>query len=148
MLTTVPSEPVGRIVTNLTIINRLDEADAARGRLAPGEVRSVTLDEVLVDTGATTLCLPADVIAALGLAPLREVDSATAGGLGRARLFQDAKIALLGRESTSECLELPVGATPLLGVIPLEALGIEIDLQRQQLRLLPDRSKDTYFTVM
>jgi predicted aspartyl protease len=37
-------------------------------------VRSVTLKNVLVDTGATTLCLPKDVIEQLGLKLLKEVD--------------------------------------------------------------------------
>jgi hypothetical protein len=50
---------------------------------------------------------------------------------------------LLGRAGTFECLELPGGKTPLIGVIPLEALGIEVDLRNQQLRLLPDTSSDT-----
>ena len=111
-------------------------------------VRSVTLEDALVDTGATTLCLPADIIAQLGLELLRDVDVSTAHGVSRARIFQDARITLLGREGTFECLELPGGKTALIGVIPLEALGIEVDLRNQQLRLLPDTSSDTYYTIL
>jgi len=33
-------------------------------------------------------------------------------------------------------------------VIPLEALGIELDLHNQRLRLLPEGPNDTYFTVL
>ena len=69
----------------------------------------MTLENVLVDTGATTLCLPADVIDTLGLSLLKEVDVATAMGTGRARIFQDAKMMLCDREGTFECLELPGG---------------------------------------
>ena len=65
--------PMGKIVTTLTVTNRLDQARLAAGEITPDQVRSVSLDNVLVDSGATTLCLPADVIAQLGLALRREV---------------------------------------------------------------------------
>ncbi|PZO53366.1 MAG: aspartyl protease, partial [Phormidesmis priestleyi] len=103
---------------------------------------------VLIDTGATTLCLPAKVIEKLGLELLREVDVATANGFSKARVFQDAKISLCGREGTFECLELPGGQSPLLGVIPLEFLGIESDLRNQTLKVLPDHSANTYLTIL
>jgi clan AA aspartic protease len=141
-------ETMGKIVTTLVITNRLDEGLASRGSISKLEVRSVELDNVLVDTGATTLCLPADVIKCLGLELLREVDVETAVGISKARIFQDAKIALLGREGTFECLELPGGRSPLLGVIPLEALGIELDLQKQSLKILPISPTQTYLTIL
>lgn len=139
---------VGKILTRLTITNRADEITAARGYVPADQIRSVTLENVLVDTGATMLCLPAKVIAQLGLELLKEVDVGTATGIGKARIFQDAKISLLGREGTFECLELPGGQDPLLGVIPLEALGIELDLQNQQLVLLPISPTQTYLTIL
>ncbi|MEX0270706.1 aspartyl protease family protein [Leptolyngbyaceae cyanobacterium UHCC 1019] len=106
------------------------------------------MQKVLVDTGATTLCLPKDAIAQLGLDLLKEVDVSTATGLSTARMFQDAKISLCGREGTFECLELPGGRNPLIGVIPLEALGLELDLQNQALKVLPSESFDTYLTIL
>jgi len=147
-VTSISSEPMGKVLTRLTITNRADEIRAASGVIPADAVRSVTLENVLVDTGATTLCLPQEEIARLGLDLLREVDVSTAQGLGRARLFQDAKISLLGRTGTFECLELPAGTPPLIGVIPLEALGIEPDLRNQRLRLLPESGSDTYLTAL
>jgi len=52
-----------------------------------------------------------------------------------------------GREGTFDCLELPEGVDPLLGVIPQEQLGLEPDLQNQQLRLLPATPKDSYISL-
>jgi clan AA aspartic protease len=144
----IVQEPMGKIVTALTITNRADEILTKRGAIAQNEIRSVTLDNVLVDTGATTLCLPAKVIESLGLEILRTVDVETATGISQARIFQDAKISLLGREGTFECLELPGSQSPLLGVIPLEALGIELDLQKQTLRILPISPTQTYLTIL
>lgn len=138
---------MGKILTRLTVINHADEIRAASGIIPVDAVRSVTLDHALVDTGATTLCLPPEIIARLGLDLLKEVGVSTAHGIGRARIFQDARISLLGREGTFECLELPGGTDALIGVIPLEALGIELDLRKQQLRLLPDTTAETYYTA-
>lgn len=141
------TEQMGRIITTLIITNRLDQGLAERG-LMPGEdVRTITLENVLVDTGATTLCLPANVIARLGLTLLKEVDVATATGFSKARIFEDAKITLGEREGTFECLELPGGTEPLLGVIPLEALGIELDLQNQKLIVLPISPNASYLRI-
>jgi clan AA aspartic protease len=138
---------MGRIMTTLVVTNRLDQGLAERNVIPVDEIRSVTLKDVLVDTGATTLCLPADVISQLGLSLLKEVDVATATGFGKARIFQDAKISLCGREGTFECLELPGGTDPLLGVIPLEALGIELDLQNQTLKVLPISPNASYLRI-
>ncbi len=147
MLST-PNNSMGKITTTLVITNRLDQGLATREVIPTDSVRSVTLDNVLVDTGATTLCLPSRVIAQLGLELLKEVDVETANGIGKARIFQDAKVSLLGREGTFECLEIPGGGAPLLGVIPLEALGIELDLKNQRLNLLPISPTETYLTIL
>jgi clan AA aspartic protease len=144
----IVQEPMGRIITTLVITNRVDEALSERGFVPKDEVRSVTLNNVLIDTGATTLCLPADIIDQLGLEILKTVEVETATGISQARIFQDAKISILGREGTFECLELPGGQSPLLGVIPLEALGIELDLQNQVLKVLPISPTQTYLTIM
>ncbi|WP_369831792.1 aspartyl protease family protein [Chlorogloea sp. CCALA 695] len=141
------TEQMGRIITTLVITNRLDQGLAERGLIPVDDVRTITLENVLVDTGATTLCLPANVIAKLGLTLLKEVDVATATGFSKARIFEDAKITLGEREGTFECLELPGGTEPLLGVIPLEALGIELDLQNQKLIVLPISPNASYLRI-
>jgi clan AA aspartic protease len=136
---------MGKVTTTLTITNRADEVLAARGILPADEVRRVTLNEVLVDTGATVLCLPATVIQQLGLDPLKQVLTSTAAGYQHATVYQDAKVSLQGREGVFQALELPGGENPLLGVIPMEELGVEIDLQKQELRLLPMEVGNTYY---
>ena len=139
---------MGKVLTSLLITNRADQILAARGVISDDQVRSISIEDVLVDTGATTLCLPATLIAELGLELLKEVDVATANGISKARIFQDAKLNLCGREGTFECLELPGGSSALIGVIPLESLGLEPDLKNQKLKVLPSESADTYLTIM
>jgi len=142
------STPMGKFFTTLTIVNRADQILAEAGVIPEEKIRSITLSNVLVDTGATTLCLPADAIAKLGLKILKEVDVATAMGIGKARIFQDAKVSMFEREGTFECLELPGGGDALLGVIPLESLGLEIDIQNQTLKPLPISPTETYLTIL
>lgn len=138
---------LGKVTTPLTVTNYADQIEARRGHRQADAVRSVVLDDVIVDTGATTLALPADVIARLGLELREEVAILTVAGPGRPGLYRDAALTLLGRDGTFDCLELPVGTRPLLGVVPLEALGLEPDLRNQRLRRLPREPGDTYFSV-
>jgi len=139
---------MGKVLVEVTVTNRADQILAERGVIPEDEIRSIVLQDVLVDTGATTLCLPSEFIARLGLSLLKEVDVATAQGISKARIFQDAGLSLCGREGTFECLELPGGRDPLIGVIPLEALGLEPDLHNQTLKVLPSESVDTYLTIL
>ncbi len=142
------NETMGKVFTTITITNRADQILAENDVIPSEQIRSVTLRNVLVDTGATTLCLSAATIARLGLSLLREVNVATAMGMGTARIFRDATLLIQGREGTFDCLELPGGGDALIGVIPLEALGLEPDLRNQTLRVLPDRTEDTYLTIL
>jgi predicted aspartyl protease len=145
---TPQNQTMGKVLTTLTVINRADQIRAEDGSIMPEQIRSVTLRDVLVDTGATTLCLPPNVITKLGLSLLKEVDVSTAMGIGKARIFRDATMQLCGREGTFECLELPGGRDALIGVIPLEAMGLEPDLRNQTLKILPTESADTYLTIL
>ncbi len=129
---------MGHVYASITIRNRGDEVLVERGQLPADQVRAITLDRVLVDTGATMLCLPASIIEKLGLTLLKESPVRTADGPRFRRVFQDAKLIVEGRVDTFQCLELPNDAPPLLGVLPLEDLGIEPDIVNHKLRLLPE----------
>lgn len=79
---------MGKVYTAMTVTNRADQILAKNGMISPDAVRSITIKNVLVDTGATTLCLPGSVIAQLGLELAREVVVETALGTGTARIFK------------------------------------------------------------
>jgi clan AA aspartic protease len=134
-----------RVGVSVVVTNRGDAIAADEGRLEAARVRSVTLSDVMVDTGATTLCLPADIVRQLGLRLLEEIDVTTATGRSRLRVFQDATITVLGQRDTFSCVELPEGSPPLLGVVPLERLGLEPDLVNETLRRVPS---DRHFFVI
>ncbi|MFN0120303.1 MAG: aspartyl protease family protein [Blastocatellia bacterium] len=144
----INGEGMGKILTTITVTNHADEILAAAGVINRAQIRSLTILDVLIDTGPTTLCLAPDLIRQLGLKPVRAVPVSTARGVAETHIYEDAKISLLGREGTFECLELPGGTQPLLGVIPMESMGIEPDLRTQSLRLLPLENNNTYLTIM
>ena len=140
---------MGHVFANITIRNRGDEVLAERGLVGSEQVRMVTLERVLVDTGATTLALPASMIAELGLTSVRSVPVKTANGTVQSRVFRDASLTVEGRVGAFECLELSDDAQPLLGVLPLEALGIEPDIINHTLRLLPEEpGGETHYLLM
>jgi predicted aspartyl protease len=58
---------MGRVTATITVTNHIDEILGERGFIPAEQIRSITIDNVLVDTGATRLCLPADIISQLGL---------------------------------------------------------------------------------
>ncbi|CAN5591168.1 hypothetical protein BH23CYA1_BH23CYA1_05180 [soil metagenome] len=143
-----PNSKMGKIVVTLTITNSVDRELAERGFISADEIRSCTVNNALVDTGATRICLPADIIQQLGLKQTATIEAQIATGTTSVNVYKGLELNVEGREGTYNCVELPVGQTPLLGLIPLEDLGLEPDRQNQRLRHLPTTGKNTYLTIL
>lgn len=144
VLPNLQGKQMGQVITTLTVTNRIDQVLHQRGFIPSEEVRAMTLDNVVVDTGATMLCLPAHVISQLGLIQQGETNVETSAGVKKARIFRDVDLSVEGRQGTFDCLELTELKYALLGVIPLQQLGLEPDLQNHRLRVLPMNSQQTY----
>ncbi len=143
-----PDRLMGQVIVTLNVTNQIDIILAERGFISSEEIRSVTLTNVLVDTGATLLCLPSSVISQLGLVQRGEASVQTSAGLQKGRIFQNAELSIEGRQSTFDCLELTEVPYALLGVLPMQRLGLEPDLTNHKLRLLPMNSEQSYLTVL
>lgn len=139
---------MGKIHTKLTVINNIDEFRFDEGIITSDQIRSLQIEDVLIDTGATTLALPSKYIKQLGLKFMKTVAVSTASGISERKIYQNVKVKLLERETICECIELPDDAMPLLGVIPLESMGVELNLQTQKLKFLPYDLLSTYITVI
>ena len=147
-MTALAPPTMGKVTTTITVTNLVDQILAERGLIDPDQVRSLTLDHVLVDTGATRLCLPANVIQSLGLVADGEIEVKTAVGPRRVRVFRRLTLNIEGREGEFSCIELPDDGEPLVGLFPLEDLALEPDLKHQRVRLLPLEGEETYHTVL
>lgn len=84
--------------------------------------------EALVDTGATLLALPANLIKNLSLRKMRAVPVRYANNQIESRdLYTAVTLEILGRSATFDVLELPEGSQSLIGQIPLEALDLVVN---------------------
>ncbi len=117
---------MGKVMTQLKLTNAGDEGLVRAGLLAPDQVRRLEI-EALVDTGATRLVLPADVVAFLGLPQIdRWAVRLADGTVRKIPVVGDIKIDLLGRWMHCDALVTPAGTTPLIGQIPLEGLDLVV----------------------
>ncbi|WP_375514153.1 hypothetical protein [uncultured Nostoc sp.] len=73
-MTNSKTEKMGKLTTTITITNQIDQTLPERGFIPTEQIRSITLHNVLVDTGATRLYLPKNIILDLGLPLQGEVD--------------------------------------------------------------------------
>ena len=124
-------------MTKLTLENLVDVENAATGLLDPAKIRRVVLD-ALVDTGATTLVIPADAAAALGVREVRRKAALLADGtVVDWAVVAGLRIEIVGRDMTCDALVAPAGTTALIGQIPLEALDLIVDPKSQEARPNP-----------
>jgi clan AA aspartic protease len=121
----------------IKLTNSYDEQDVSRGFIKAEEVRAVEI-EALVDTGATMLVLPADVVGRLGvpIAGRRKVRYAN-GSVADVPWVGGVRITILGRDAIASALVEPAGTTALIGQIPLEELDLLVDPKSRELRVNP-----------
>jgi predicted aspartyl protease len=132
-MTTIREPTVGRFSVDVALANQEDLVRAKDGRIAPSQVRRVTVRGV-VDSGATRLVIPASVAQQLGLeisgtARVRCADGRTAER-PVARLIH---LSYAGRESTFNAIVEPDRESALIGAIVMEDLDLIVDCTAQRL---------------
>ena len=130
-----------RHTTRIELANLEDIALANRGIITPEEVRRVTVEDALVDTGATRLCLPKPIIEQLGLTPFGNAKARTASGVVDRIIYSEVRFTILEREGSLPITDLPEGAPVLVGHMVLEQLDLCLDI-RQGLIYNPDHGDD------
>lgn len=100
-----------------------------QNRYLPPEKQGQDVEcEALVDSGVAELALPTEMIEQLKLEQLGTVQVYTAdGGQHEYRVFGIAEVEVQGRVCQVRAIELPHGAEPLLGAVPLEEMDWHID---------------------
>lgn len=129
---------MGRVVTRMKLVNSGDLRLARDGLLASEQVRAIEV-EALVDTGATDLVLPADVVAKLGLPEIDRREIRLADGSVRiVSKVSELRLEILGRRMGSDAYVMPEGSMPLIGQIQLEDLDLIVDPRSRELRVNPE----------
>lgn len=125
-------------MTKIKLSNFGDLERARCGDIPAEAVRSAEIP-ALVDTGATTLVLPADVVERLGLrvVEIKKIRLAD-GTLVDSPRVSGVRLEILGRDMVTSAYVLPAGTRALIGQIPLEELDLVVDPHNQDLRPNPE----------
>ncbi|MCE2399596.1 aspartyl protease [Candidatus Poribacteria bacterium] len=116
--------------TQITLANRTDQFLAEAGYIKPEEVRQVTIEDAVVDTGATRLALPKPVIEQLGLTPVSSTPVRTTNGIVNRTIYSEVRFTVLEREGTLDVTELPSDLPVLVGHVVLELLDLCVDIKK------------------
>lgn len=115
--------------TRIELENLKDLHAVELGVLESENVRRLTIEDALVDTGATGLCLPKSLIQQLGLTPLRKIQVQTANGTAERTIFSEVKYTVLERSHSIQVTDLPEDTPALVGHMILEALDLSVDMR-------------------
>ncbi|MFQ6112539.1 MAG: clan AA aspartic protease [bacterium] len=129
---------MGEVKQKIELENYVDRFLADEGKLENGKVRNVTID-ALVDTGATMLVVPQDVVERLGLKASRKVIVTYADARKAERDVAGGLIIKIGeRHSNVECVVGPPNSEVLIGQVVLEVLDLVVDPKDQKLTPRPE----------
>ena len=120
-------DEMGRTVTEATIENLQDLWDAERGLMPSDRIRRVTVNDALVDTGATLLSLPARLIQQLGIKKHSTRRVTSSAGVVDAAMYDAVRLTIQGRDCTMDVIEVPDSVPVLIGQLPLEHLDFVVD---------------------
>ncbi len=114
----------------------------------PELIRSLEV-EALIDTGASTLILPADIVARMGFAQVEVKKVRLAdGSLIDSPRVTGIHLEICGRDMITSAYVMPAGTTPLVGQIPLDELDLIVDAKRQELRPNPEHPDGPIIDVL
>lgn len=124
---------MGRVTTPAVIENLGDLYAVNQGLKKAEQVRRISVDEALVDTGAMILSLPTRLIKELGLNAVGVKQTMTAGSPRQATVFEAVRLTVQDRDCSVDVLEVPDNVPVLIGQIPLEVLDFVVHPQEQKL---------------
>ena len=116
--------------TQIEIANLKDMNLAEAGVIDPEDVRRVTVENAVVDTGATRLALPKPLIEQLGLTPVRSTKSLTTNGVVDRTVYSTVEFTVLGRKDNIQVTDLPANVPVLVGHVILELLDLCLDIRK------------------
>lgn len=119
-----------RHTTRIELTNLSDLNLANEGFIDSHDVRRVTVEDALVDTGTTRLSLPKPIIEQLGLAPFGIAKARTSNGIVNRTIYSEVRFTILEREGSIPVTDLPADAPVLVGHMVLEQLDLCLDIRK------------------
>ena len=112
-------------LANLTELN-LADSDVIKSE----EVKRVTVDDAIVDTGATRLSLPKSLIEQLGLTVIGSRKARTTNGIVDRNIYSAVRFTVLERSGIIEVTDLPDNVPVLVGHMVLDMLDLCLDIKK------------------
>src|SRR2546430_11060463 len=109
------TQTVGRTLVKARITNLNDLLNVKAGTLKPEQVRSIEVEDALVDTGAKLISMPKRLIAQLGLQHFDTRPATTAAGNVPSNLYHSVRLEIHGRECVSDVAEVADTCPVLIG---------------------------------
>jgi predicted aspartyl protease len=126
------------IKTRARMWNFSDEVLAGYGAMQPENVRSVELEEIIVDTGSTRLVLTQEIVQRLGLPLVSEITARYADNrTARKPVARGVAVEIMGRRGIFDAV-VEANGQALIGMVVLEELDLWPDPQRGVLTTNPD----------
>ena len=116
--------------TRIEIANLKDMNLAEAGVINPEQIRRLTVEDAVIDTGATRLALPKPLIEQLGLTPVRSTRSLTTNGVVERTVYSSVEFTVLGRTDNIQVTDLPANVPVLVGHVILELLDLCLDIKK------------------
>jgi len=118
---------MGKVIVKAKLTNDYDWIRSQVGELSVDQIRTIDV-EGLIDTGATMLVLPGDVVQQLGVPIVRQVRVTYADGRKEQRsVVAGIRIEIGGREARVEAIVEATGTKVLVGQVPLEVMDLVVD---------------------
>ena len=114
----------------IELANNDERVLANAGVMSAEDVKRITVEDALVDTGTTRLGLPLILIEQLGLTPIRREPVRTVKGITELWIYSPLQYTLLERESITTVMGVPEGGPVLIGRLLLEDLDLCLDMKK------------------
>jgi len=132
---------MGKVTEDVKITSYDSLRDFKNKIIKEAEIKSLYLQNVIIDSGVTLMCLSKKLIEKLGLEPLRTVKVNTAEGIKETTIYGPVLIEIKDRAVRQDVMELKhPGIDALIGQLPLEQLDFLINPSIQ--RLIPNPEHD------
>lgn len=130
---------MGKVMTKIKITSYDSLRDYKKGVIDSNSIKSIELDDVLVDSGASMLCLNKELIELLDLEFLKTVKVNVADGVVERGIYGPVVYEIQGRVARGDVLELVhPKIKALIGQIPLEQLDFLINPASNRLIANPE----------
>ncbi len=116
--------------TRIELTNLKDLNLAEAGVINPEEIRRITVEDAIVDTGASRLSLPKSIVEQLGLTPVGSRKAQTTNGIVDRFIYSPVQFTVLERSGIIEVTDIPENVPVLVGHMILEMLDLCLDIKK------------------